>query len=129
MSNQTLLILILFQLKHFLGDFPLQTFYMLGKGKPGLAFVLPLGAHCTVHMVLSGMIIACFKSEYLWLCVLEFIAHFVIDRIKATYKLPTGQWANEEKGKYLSKYYFAFGLDQMSHNVCYLIMAYIMGAI
>jgi hypothetical protein len=129
MNNLSLLLLILFQLKHFAADYPLQTVYMLGKGKKGLEWILPLGAHCSVHMMLSLMIIVCVKPEVAWLAVAEFFAHFVIDRMKATYRLPQGQWSNEEKGKYLSKYYFAFGVDQMSHHLCYILMVYAMGAL
>jgi hypothetical protein len=127
MSNEMLILLVLFQLKHFIADFPLQTVFMLGKGKPGLQFILPLGAHCTVHMVLSAMIIACVRPDLICLAVAEFFAHFLIDRVKATYKLPQGQWANEDKGKYLGKYYFAFGVDQMAHQICYIVMVYAIG--
>lgn len=125
MSNQGLILFVLFMLKHFVADFPLQTVYMLGKGKKGLQFVLPLSAHCLVHTVLSGMIISCFRPDLLWLAVAEFFAHFAIDRVKATYRLPPGQWASEEKGRYLSKYYFAFGVDQLAHNLCYGTMIYL----
>ena len=126
MSNSILVLLVVLQVKHFLADFPLQTVYMLGKGKKGLEWILPLGAHCSVHMILTGMIIAVYRPSMLWVAVAEFVAHFIIDRVKATYKLPVGQWANEEKGKYLSKYYFAFGLDQMSHQFCYIVIAYLL---
>lgn len=126
MSHSILCVLVALQVKHFLADFPLQNVYMLGKGKKGIDWILPLGAHCSVHMILSGMIIAVYNPAYLWLAIVEFFAHFMIDRMKATYKLPAGQWAIEEKGKYLSKYYLAFGLDQLAHGLCYCAMIYIM---
>jgi hypothetical protein len=126
MSNSMLVLLALFQIKHLLADYVWQTPYMLGKGKKGIEWILPLGAHCLVHSVLSAMIIVCFRPEMVWLVVVEFFAHFLIDRVKATYKLPAGQWANEEKGKYLGKYYFAFGMDQMAHHLTYIGMVYVL---
>lgn len=127
-TNMTLVLLTALFVKHFVADFPLQTGYMLGKGKPGLAFILPLGTHCAVHMILTLMIIICFNINFAWLAVAEFFAHFLIDRAKATYKLPAGAWAPEEKGKYLTKYYYAFGLDQLAHGLCYIAIAYLMSA-
>lgn len=125
--NQTLLVLlVLFSFKHFLADFPFQTVYMLGKGKKGLDWILPLASHCLVHAGMSAIIIAVYNPAYLWLTLVEFLAHFVIDRIKATYRLPAGQWENEMRGKYLSQYYFAFGADQLAHQLTYILMIYLM---
>lgn len=126
MNNIILILLVLFPVKHFLADFPLQTPYMLKKGKGGFEWILPLGAHCAVHAVMSWMIILFVRPEMAYLAVIEFFAHFIIDRIKATYRLPAGTWANEEKGKYLSKYYYAFGLDQLMHQLTYVAMIYLM---
>lgn len=124
MSKEILTVFILFHMKHFFADFPLQTVYMLGKGKGGLAWVLPLSAHCAVHAALSLLIILFINPSLFWITGLEFLAHFAIDRCKVLYKLPTGQWEGADKGKYLAKYYTAFGLDQMAHQICYVIMVY-----
>lgn len=124
MNRSILILFILFHLKHFLCDFPLQTTYMLGKGKQGLQWILPLGTHCLVHVAFSMAIIVIFKPEYLWLSWAEFCAHFLIDRIKVLYRLPKGVWKDDEKGRYLSKYYQAFGLDQMAHQLTYVLMIY-----
>lgn len=124
MSKDILVVLVLFSIKHLLADFPLQTVYMLGKGKTGLAWIMPLSAHCAVHAGLTLPIILFVNPSLFWLVGAEFIAHFVIDRAKVSYKLPQGQWSASDKGKYLSKYYFAFGIDQMAHQICYIVMAY-----
>jgi hypothetical protein len=124
MNKVTLVVLVLFCLKHFFADFPLQTFYMLGKGKAGLAWILPLSAHCAVHASLSLSIILFVSPSMFWLVVCEFLAHFAIDKAKVSYKLPQGPWAPSDKGRYLTQYYTAFGLDQMAHSICYMIMAY-----
>lgn len=125
MTKEILVVLILFQLKHFFADFPLQNFFMIsGKGKTGLAWIMPLSAHCAVHAGLSLSIILFVNPSLFWLIIGEFVAHFLIDRSKCLYKLPQGAWAPDEKGKYLSKYYMAFGLDQMAHQICYMIIVY-----
>ncbi len=112
----------LFFTKHLLADFIFQTVYMLGKSKSGTAWIMPLSAHCAVHAGMSLGIILMFSPQHFWLAGVEFVAHFIIDRIKATYKLPAGVWAPEEKGKYLSMYYMAFGIDQYFHALTYISM-------
>lgn len=78
-------LLIMFQMKHFLCDFPLQTSYMLGKFKGGLAWILPLFSHCLVHSLFTLFIIFVFNQMNLWWLVLvDFGCHFIIDRIKAS---------------------------------------------
>src|SRR6478609_9784850 len=118
MSKEVLTVLILFGLKHWLADFPLQSVYMLGKGKSGLAWIMPLLAHCAVHAGLSLLIILFVNPSMFWLAGAELIAHFGIDRTKCLYKLPQGVWAPEVKGIYLRKYFMAFGLDQRAHEIC-----------
>ena len=46
-------LMVVFQTKHFLCDYPLQNEYMLGKFKPGSDWVLPLGAHALVHALVT----------------------------------------------------------------------------
>jgi hypothetical protein len=118
------ILMALFMVKHFIADFPLQTVYMLGKGKSGYAWIAPLAAHCSVHAFLSLIVICIAKPEMAYLVFIEFIAHFIIDRMKVTYKLPAGVWSDVDRGKNLSKYYIAFGLDQLAHNLTYALMIY-----
>lgn len=74
------------QFKHFIADYPLQGKYMLGKFKPH-GWVLPLAAHCGVHFLFT------FAIAYLWTfngllalgCgLLDFVVHFIMDRVKAS---------------------------------------------
>lgn len=111
--------------KHLFADFMLQTVYMLGKGKAGTAFILPLSAHCAVHAGFSLVIILMFNPSMYWLAGVEFVCHFVIDRLKCLYKLPAGTWAPELRGQYLSKYYTAFGIDQWAHAITYISLGYL----
>ena len=94
------ILLIAFQLKHFLADYPLQTTYMLGKFKPGLAFILPLTAHSAVHALFTYLISYSYfylnKTNFMYFdislvalipAILDFVVHFIVDRIKASPKL------------------------------------------
>jgi hypothetical protein len=79
------LLLVIYQFKHFLADFPLQGKYMLGKFKPGWAWVLPLLAHVGVHGVFTLVIASAFGCSYaLRLALLDMAIHFIMDRIKAS---------------------------------------------
>lgn len=110
-----LLVLVMFQFKHFFCDYLLQTDWMLGKFKPGVGWILPLAAHCAVHatatfllamFVYTAMLVFAFQLP--WYSALELIVsakmafcfmlanfdfsvHFVMDRIKASPWL-MGRW-------------------------------------
>jgi hypothetical protein len=88
-------LLVAYQLKHFLCDYPLQTNrYMLGKFLPGWEFVLPLLAHVGVHAA-GTVLIAWLFGAPAWLIPLVAIfdasVHFVMDRIKASPRW-MGRW-------------------------------------
>lgn len=126
-TQMALIMMAAFTLKHYLCDFPLQTPYMLGKGKAGYEWIMPLLFHSSVHAIFSlGIIIAFNHSEYVWLALVELVIHFIIDRIKATYKLPVGLWVGAEKFRNLSLFYRAFGKDQTFHYLTYVLMLMMM---
>lgn len=99
------LLLILFQIKHFVADFPLQNKYMLQKFRPDWGFFFPLLAHSALHglgTLIIGLIYLSIQpvgvllidlgdkhttlSVYLsivLLALLDMIIHFTMDRIKA----------------------------------------------
>jgi hypothetical protein len=83
-------LLVVYQLKHFLADYPLQTPYMLKKFLPGWDFVKPLACHAGVHGLFTFFIAFCFRQQAplaLGLASLDFTVHFIVDRIKASPKL------------------------------------------
>lgn len=121
----TYLLLVLFQIKHYLADFPLQTGYMLGKGKKGTAWILPLIAHSGVHAIFTLVIALLANPRVAWVALLDFTLHFIIDRVKALYKLKEGTWEAHERPMLLTKYYAAFGKDQLAHQLTYILIAYL----
>lgn len=80
------LLLVLYQIKHFVADYPLQNDYMLGKFKGYPDYVKPLLAHVAVHGVFSFAIAACFRTpgEALALGLFDAAIHFAVDRVKAS---------------------------------------------
>jgi hypothetical protein len=108
-------LLVGFMLKHFLADFPLQTPYMLGKGKRE-GWELPLLAHCSVHVGATFLIllVAGLGWAAIPIALAEGAAHFVIDRLKAHPDLG-GRWNPSQP-----QFWWALGADQLAHNLCYL---------
>lgn len=80
------LLLVIFQIKHFIADYPLQNSYMLGKFKGGWAWLKPLLAHVSVHGLFTFSISIFFTTWWLAiiLAFVDMIIHFCMDRIKAS---------------------------------------------
>ena len=104
---------IIFQLKHFIADYPLQSEYMLGKFKEN-GWIAPLAAHCGIHALFTMMIVGVFLDSFkfaLMASAFDFSVHFLMDRIKASPKI-LGRYKMEDK-----KFWWALGLDQMVHHI------------
>ena len=121
-------LLVLFQLKHFVCDYPLQTQYMLGKMQ-ATGWIQPLAAHAGVHAIATFLIAYVVLDLVYWLdnlffatlfAILDFVIHFTVDRIKASPNLggrfnPTQPY-----------FWWALGADQMAHHLThYLFIAII----
>ena len=114
-------LLVLFQLKHFVCDYPLQNQYMLGKMQ-ATNWIKPLAAHAAVHSLATYIITMYFVGPFIAIlfALADFIIHFTVDRIKASPKLggrfnPTQPY-----------FWWALGADQMAHHLThYLFIAII----
>lgn len=115
-------LLLAFQAKHFLADYPLQGRYMLGKFTPGWGFVGPLTAHAAVHASFTGMI-AAFAGASLTLTLSlaggDFAAHFIVDRIKAG-----PRWLGRFKDMKAPAFWWCLGADQMAHHLTHYAIIY-----
>lgn len=115
------ILLIIFQLKHFICDFPLQNAYMLGKMKE-TGWIIPLAAHAAVHSLATMLITLLFTTNItltLILGILDLVIHFCVDRLKASPKLggrfnPTQPY-----------FWWALGADQMAHHLTHYIFIYV----
>jgi hypothetical protein len=135
--NNLFLLLVLFQLKHFLADFPFQTDWMLRKFAPDWSFVWPLLAHSSVHALFTCVLFLCFGASIpvaLALAGLNGVVHFGMDRLKAgprylgRFKQLSGEqllWARipvngkpNHKSLWGNKlFWWSLGLDQLVHGL------------
>lgn len=117
------LLFILFQVKHFIFDYPLQTDWMLKKASPLFReWVGPLFVHSSPHAFGTVIICALFGAPELIfpLGTLDFASHFVIDRVKASPYL---------LGRYKSNsryFWWGLGLDQMLHHSVSVLLVYLL---
>lgn len=113
-------LLVIFQVKHFICDFPLQGKYMLGKFKSGNEWIVPLTAHCAVHMIATFLIVFQFGLRLAFLCsALDLSVHFVVDRIKASPNM-LGRFKPDNKF-----FWWSLGFDQMAHHLTHYFIIYI----
>ena len=114
------LMLICFQIKHFICDYQLQTQYMLKKTND-YNWIKPLAAHAGIHSLFTFLIVSIFSGFVLALlmALLDFTIHFIIDRIKA--KLSKRTNPSE------SKFWSYLGLDQMAHHLTHYTIILIVG--
>jgi len=110
--NELFILLAVFQLKHFVADFPLQTPYMLNKYRPGWDFIVPLVVHCLVHAIMTLAIAIYYDPQLWWLAVADFAIHFVVDRLKSGPKY-FGRYNDIRK----PSYWIALGGDQALHHL------------
>lgn len=115
-------LLVIYQVKHWLADYPLQGQYMLGKFKPGWDFVPPLSAHAGVHGAFTFTIACLFcwgqLGFQLELALFDFVVHFTMDRIKAGPRI-LGRWKPDNK-----LFWWALGFDQMIHHLTHYVCIY-----
>ena len=144
-----IILLLAFQVKHFVSDYPLQGKYMLGKFKTGWDFMGPLTAHCIVHSFFTFFIAVAFNGDSmlaLGLAAFDFAVHFIMDRIKAGPKyLGRFKAINEFEYKYYTEhtekeyidilknrmkenrfFWWALGIDQMVHHITHYAIIYML---
>ena len=112
------ILLILFQVKHFLADYLFQTPYMIGKlNKKG--WVLPLLAHAAVHTFSTLGILLVFAPSLWYLSIFDGVVHFTMDRIKASPNL-LNRWGPDK-----AYFWWVLGLDQMVHHLTHYTIIYL----
>ena len=114
------LLLIVFQLKHFICDYPLQGTYMLGKLR-ATNWALPLAAHAAVHATATFLIAIWFSLHLaIILAIADFILHFTIDRLKASPNIG-GRFKPDQP-----YFWWALGADQMAHHFTHYSFIFIL---
>ncbi len=114
------ILLIAFQLKHFISDYPLQNAYMLGKLR-ATNWVLPLAAHAAVHATATFLIAIWFSLHLaIILAITDFILHFTIDRLKASPNYG-GRFKPDQP-----YFWWALGADQMAHHLTHYAFIFVL---
>lgn len=115
----TFILFVVYQVKHFIADFPLQREYMLQKVKPGWDFVLPLTMHSGVHGLGTLFVVLVVNPSLWWLGVLDFILHFISDRLKSGPRY-LGRFTDMKK----QSFWNVLGFDQMVHHITHVYFIY-----
>ena len=99
---------LLFRLKHFMGDYLLQTSWMARGKEQSEGWAMALFAHAGVHAVGTMAIAAVFAPSMMILGTIDLFLHALIDRTKASCRrLQPSQPA----------FWWAHGIDQEAHHV------------
>ena len=114
-------LLVIFQIKHYMCDFPLQTPYMLKKVLNGWQFFLPLLTHACVHATGTLLICLYFNSKLWWLALVDLVIHFLMDRIKAGDRY-LGRFRDKNK----QGYWNCLGFDQLVHHFTHYYIIYVL---
>ena len=118
--NLIFLLLVVYQVKHFIADFPLQREYMLQKTRPHWDFLLPLTMHCLVHAFGTLIILVAFgRADLWWLSLLDFVVHFLMDRFKSGPRY-LGRFNDLSKAGFWN----SLGFDQMVHHLTHIYIVY-----
>lgn len=127
------LLLVIYQLKHFIADYPLQNKFMLGKFLPYPKFILPLLSHGAVHAVFTFLIALYFKSWQVaaLLGALDMAVHCTVDWVKANPSMggrfkpltkETYPTSTDEDKKSNTYFWWALGADQMAHHLTHYVL-------
>jgi len=112
------LLLVLFQIKHFLCDYPLQITYMLEKMKEK-GWVIPLALHSLVHAIGTLLIVIAVNENLWFLAIADFAIHFTVDRIKASPRM-LNRFSIDNKF-----FWWSLGADQMMHHLTHYAIIFI----
>jgi hypothetical protein len=105
--------LVAFQVKHLIGDYLLQTGWMVrGKTRPGPDYMFPLAVHVFVHAATAFAIVMVVNPALWYLAIFDFGVHFIMDRIKSSPRL-LGRYTDMNK----QSFWIPFGIDQMVHHL------------
>ena len=103
-----LTVYLLFRLKHFMGDYLLQTSWMARGKEKDEGWATALFAHAGVHAIGTTAIAAIFAPSMMILGTVDLFVHAGIDRAKASWRqLQPNQPA----------FWWAHGIDQEAHHL------------
>ena len=114
--------MLLLTVKHVFADFIFQNSWMaLGKDKK-TGWALPLLAHCSVHLVLTTVLLLLLAPRFWFLGPVDFLIHIAIDRAKgfcvASFGITTAhRW-----------FWWLIGTDQALHHLTGFALSIVLAA-
>jgi hypothetical protein len=119
---EILLLLLFLQVKHWYADFVIQTY--MQTVKKGV-WLHPIGiSHSIDHAYCSMIVLFIFSLfvpvSLIYVLILPFfegVVHYIIDFVKVKYGC---------KDNTKPLFWNQFGMDQLAHQLCYLIMVFIL---
>ena len=117
---EILILLLLFQIKHWYADFMIQSYMQTVKKGVWLD---PIGISHSLDHVVTTMVLLCLFNFFIpipaltiiLLALAEGIIHYTIDYVKVRYG---------SKDLMKPRFWQQFGLDQLAHQICYIAMVW-----
>ncbi|HLE11676.1 MAG: hypothetical protein A2504_15740 [Bdellovibrionales bacterium RIFOXYD12_FULL_39_22] len=111
----------LFQIKHLLCDYLLQPKKIaIQKASANWDFLTSLGVHSLTHAAGTFFLTLLYNRSLWWLAILDFITHFIIDRIKVG-----PRYLGKFNDPSTSIFWNILGVDQAIHHTTHIIFAFI----
>ena len=120
---ETLVLLLLLQIKHWYADFKIQTYMQTVKkgvwlDPVGISHTLDHVCASMVALMVFNLFISPLSAGLIILVALvEGLAHYLIDFTKVKYGC---------KDNTKPLFWNQFGLDQLAHQVCYILMCVVL---
>lgn len=116
---ETLVLLLLFQIKHWYADFKIQTYMQTVKkgvwlDPVGISHSIDHAWTTLVALLVFNFLVPISAVVILVIAIIEAIIHYVIDFVKVKYGC---------KDNTKPLFWNQFGLDQLAHQITYLIIA------
>lgn len=116
---ETLVLLLLFQIKHWYADFKIQTYMQTVKkgvwlNPVGISHSIDHAWTTLVALLVFNFLVPISAVVILVIAIIEAIIHYVIDFVKVKYGC---------KDNTKPLFWNQFGLDQLAHQITYLIIA------
>ena len=111
---------VLFEIKHLLADYILQSNWMASGKQERSDWLVPLCAHSLVHALGTFAIALAIEPRLWWIALADFLVHASIDRLKGKV-VALGRLTREQP-----VYWWVFGADQQLHGLTNLALALIL---
>ena len=119
---ETLVLLLFLQVKHWYADFKIQTYQQTVKkgilgDRVGISHSVDHVWATLIACMLYGIFYTISPLVILIVALVEGVVHYIIDYTKVKYGC---------KDNTKPLFWNQFGLDQLAHQICYILMCYIL---